>query len=52
MKFETDCHPVEQQAVQDQLDAWYEQDGRHDPSHPWHAHYTGLAAKFMEPQDA
>lgn len=52
MKFDTDCHPAEQQLVQDQLDAWYEADGRHDPSHPQHAHYTGLADKFREQADA
>ena len=40
-----DCHPVEQQARQDQLDALYEADGRHDPAHPHHATYTGLMAQ-------
>ncbi len=47
-----DCHPVEQQAVQERLDAWYEADGRHDPAHPNHATYTGLAAKYAEQEVA
>lgn len=38
------CDPVEQQARQDQLDALYQADGRHDPAHPAHATYTGLVA--------
>lgn len=42
------CHPVEQQARQNQLDAWYEADGRHDPTHPMHSLYTGLAAQQQE----
>jgi hypothetical protein len=37
-----DCDPREQQARQDELDRRYEEDGRHDPSHPMHALYTGL----------
>jgi hypothetical protein len=37
-----DCNAIEQQAVQDRLDALYEADGRHDPSHPMHGLYTGL----------
>lgn len=41
-----DCDPVEQQQVQDKLDALYERDGRHDPAHPFHASYTGLALKY------
>lgn len=41
-----DCDPIEQQAVQDRLDAWYEQDGRHEPSHPMHCLYTGLAEQY------
>lgn len=40
------CNPIEQQARQDQLDAWYEADGRHAKDHPMHAHYTGLAEKY------
>lgn len=39
-----DCNPIEQQARQDQLDALYEADGRHDPAHPQHSTYTGLVA--------
>ena len=39
-----DCNPIQQQARQDQLDALYEADGRHDLSHPAHATYTGLVA--------
>ena len=38
------CHPAEQQARQDELDRFYEADGRHDPAHPHHATYTGLVA--------
>lgn len=41
-----DCCPIEQDAIQQQLEAWYEADGRHDPAHPMHALYTGLAEKF------
>lgn len=43
-----DCHPVDQDKVQDQLEAWYEQDGRHDPGHPMHALYTGLAEQYRD----
>lgn len=47
-----DCDPIEQQAIQDRLEAWYEEDGRQDPGHPMHCLYTGLANKFgqQEPQ--
>lgn len=38
----TPCNPTEQQARQDQLEALYEADGRHDPAHPSHGVYTGL----------
>jgi hypothetical protein len=41
-----DCHPAEQQARQEQLEAWYKKDGRHATDHPDHATYTGLAAKY------
>ena len=37
------CDPTQQQAVQDRLEALYEADGRHDPAHPMHGLYTGLA---------
>ncbi len=43
-----DCHPVEQQARQDALDAAYEADGRHDPAHPHHCTYTALMT--VEPE--
>ena len=43
-----DCCPIEQDAIQAQLEAWYEADGRHDPAHPMHCLYTGLAAKYRE----
>lgn len=46
-----DCHPVEQQARQDQLDALYEANGRHDPAHPAHATYTGLMAVASAERD-
>jgi hypothetical protein len=39
-----DCNPIDQQARQDRLEELYEADGRHDPAHPQHALYTGLAA--------
>lgn len=38
-----DCNPIEQQAVQDRLEQLYADDGRHDPAHPMHCLYTGLA---------
>lgn len=44
----TDCHPVEQQAVQERLDSWYVRDGREDPEHPQHSLYTGLAEKYAQ----
>ena len=46
-----DCHPIEQQARQDQLDALYEADGRHDPAHPAHATYTGLMVAQQQQQE-
>ena len=46
-----DCDPVEQQQVQERLDALYEQDGRHDPAHPLHASYTALHLKYTEQGD-
>jgi len=39
-----DCNPIEQQQRQDDLEALYAADGRHDKDHPMHALYTGLAA--------
>ena len=33
-------------AVQERLERLYHIDGRADKSHPLHAHYTGLAAKY------
>lgn len=41
-----DCDPQEQNARQAQLEAWYEADGRTDPSHPMHGLYTGLAETY------
>jgi hypothetical protein len=38
------------QIRQQQLETWYDQDGRHDPSHPWHATYTGLALQYANSQ--
>ena len=46
-----DCNPIEQEAIQAQLDAWYDMDGRHDPSHPMHSLYTGLAEKYRTEDD-
>ena len=40
------CDPQEQNARQAQLEAWYEADGRTDPSHPMHSLYTGLAETY------
>lgn len=45
------CDPVQQQAVQDRLEALYEADGRHDPSHPMHCLYTGLVAGQEQKQE-
>jgi hypothetical protein len=47
-----DCDPTEQLARQQQLEAWYEADGRHDHAHPDHSIYTGLAAKYAEQEVA
>lgn len=35
----------EQEARQQQLEAWYLADGRGEPGHPLHCLFTGLAAK-------
>lgn len=43
-----DCCPIEQDAIQAQLEAWYRDDGREDKSHPMHALYTGLAEKYRQ----
>jgi hypothetical protein len=40
------CNPIEQQKIQDRLEAWYVEDGRDNPEHPLHSFYTGLAEKF------
>lgn len=47
-----DCNPIEQQAVQERLDSWYEKDGRHEASHPMHCLYTGLAEKYLHQEAA
>jgi hypothetical protein len=44
----SDCHPIEQQARQDALDAAYAADGRHDPQHPCHSTYTALMSTEPE----
>ena len=44
-----DCNPVEQLARQIALEEAYTADGRHDPNHPHHATYTGLAFKDSQP---
>ena len=41
------CDPIVQQQRQDELDQRYAEDGRHDPTHPFHAVYTGLAAGLL-----
>ena len=43
---DSNCNAIEQEARQALLDSWYEQDGRHDPAHPDHCLYTGLAEKY------
>ena len=43
-----DCCATEQLARQAHLEALYEADGRHDPSHPSHGIYTGLFADRIE----
>lgn len=48
----SDCNPIEQQARQDELDIRYEEDGRHDPTHPMHALYTGLVLGAKNQQGA
>jgi hypothetical protein len=42
------CDPVEQNAVQDLLETWYEMDGRHERSHPMHGLYCGLAEIYRQ----
>lgn len=37
---------AEQTARPGRLEKWYELDGRHDPSHPWHGCFTGLALQY------
>lgn len=46
-----DCNPAEQNLIQERLEAWYEADGRHDPAHPMHSLYTGLADKYGQQAD-
>ena len=48
----SDCNPIEQQARQDELDRRYEEDGRHDPTNPMHALYTGLVLDGKNQQGA
>jgi hypothetical protein len=45
-----DCNPVEQTARQDRLEELYTADGRHDPAHPMHGTYTGLAEAERQQQ--
>ena len=45
------CDPTQQQAAQDRLEALYEADGRHDPAHPMHGLYTGLAQAAQQQQE-
>ena len=40
------------QATQDQLDAWYVEDGRDVKEHPLHSLYTGLAEKYRAQQES
>lgn len=41
------CNPLIQAARLELLDTLYAYDGRHDPSHPQHAHYTGLWQQYV-----
>ncbi len=34
------------EARQNRLERLYIYDGRQNPDHPWHAHYTGLKQKY------
>ena len=43
-----DCDPIQQQAIQDRLEAWYALDGRHNHDHPLHGTYTGLAQQYAQ----
>lgn len=43
---------VADQATQDQLDAWYVEDGRDAKEHPLHSLYTGLAEKYRAQQES
>jgi hypothetical protein len=45
-------NPIEEQKRQDRLEAWYENDGRNDKNHPMYSLYTGLAAKYMNKEQA
>jgi len=42
---------IEQMDRQKRLNEWYEKDGRHDKSHPFHSLYTGLAEKYMNKEE-
>ena len=44
------CNPIEQAARQERLEDLYAADGRHDPAHPQHGTYTGLAEAEREQQ--
>jgi hypothetical protein len=46
----SDCNPIEQGARQDRLEELYSADGRHDPAHPRHGTYTGLAEAERQQQ--
>lgn len=43
---------VADQATQNQLDAWYMEDGRDAKEHPLHSLYTGLAEKYRTQQES
>ena len=40
---------AEQVARSGRLEKWYDLDGRHDPSHPHHGTFTGLAEQYGGP---
>ena len=38
----------EENRRQARLEEWYRLDGRHDPAHPMHCLFTGLADKYRD----
>lgn len=42
-----DCHPLTEDPKAALLDKLYEEDGRHEKTHPMHGLYTGLYQKYI-----